>query len=401
MTIGTELAYNSSKFGAIMKYTIEMKKIALLGLLAAFGLQMNAQAQKPATDWYHKDLEKDGIQGISVDRAYEEVLKGRESKTVIVAVVDSGIDYNHEDLKNVMWTNPGEIPGNGIDDDKNGYIDDIHGWNFIGGADGNVQEDNLELTRLYRELSPRFDGKSEDDIAKGDQDDYALWLKVKEDFDASYSKAKQNYDQYAGMKDYYIESIAWLKEKTGKEDYTAEEIAAVEAEGDEETAMKEFLAQFVGMDFLHEIQGALDYFGGNVNYYYNVDFDPRNIVGDNYADYSEKFYGNNDVDAPDASHGTHVAGIIGAERNNGLGLGGYSEEGLEATNKHVRYLREHGARKSTMVDNYKDVFCHLWMRSSPLVCNLDRERRKKTARTLVSGEIETLVESLFLSDDDV
>ena len=70
-------------------------------------------------------------------KAYDFVKsKNLKSNTVIVAVIDSGIDTTHEDLRSVLWKNPKEIPGNGIDDDKNGYVDDIYGWNFLGGRDG-------------------------------------------------------------------------------------------------------------------------------------------------------------------------------------------------------------------------------------------------------------------------
>jgi subtilisin family serine protease len=78
--------------------------------------------------------------GMGVLDAYEN--SASETEEVIVAVVDTGVDYNHEDLRDVMWTNPGEIAGNGIDDDQNGYIDDIHGINtLVRDADGNATMD--------------------------------------------------------------------------------------------------------------------------------------------------------------------------------------------------------------------------------------------------------------------
>ncbi len=69
-------------------------------------------------------------QGMDVTRAYD-ILPLRVPQEIIVAVVDTGVDHNHEDLKDIMWTNPKEIPGNGIDDDNNGYIDDVHGINTL------------------------------------------------------------------------------------------------------------------------------------------------------------------------------------------------------------------------------------------------------------------------------
>ena len=121
--------------------------------------------EKEFQRWSHLDLEKDSIPGMSVDKAYAQLLKSKKGIKVIVAVLDSGVDIEHDDLKNVVWTNKKEIAGNGIDDDKNGYIDDIHGWNFIGNKDGrNIDADNLELTRVYKTLSEKYKGKTEKDL---------------------------------------------------------------------------------------------------------------------------------------------------------------------------------------------------------------------------------------------
>src|ERR1043165_631418 len=141
-----------------------MKKIMIIASLF-FAFTAMAQETKRPDNWFNLDHAKDNVNGVSTEKTYEELLKDRKSTTVIVGVLDSGVDYMHEDLKDVMWTNPGEIPGNGIDDDKNGYIDDIHGWNFIGGKDGkNVEKDNLEVTRLYRFYKPKYEGKTEKDL---------------------------------------------------------------------------------------------------------------------------------------------------------------------------------------------------------------------------------------------
>ena len=100
-------------------------------------------------NWFNLDLTANGYFGISTEKAYKEILKDKTPKAkIIVAVIDGGTDVKHEDLKDVLWTNPKEIPGNGIDDDNNGYIDDINGWNFIGSSKGNLAYDNLELVRI-------------------------------------------------------------------------------------------------------------------------------------------------------------------------------------------------------------------------------------------------------------
>jgi hypothetical protein len=141
-----------------------MHRIIVSALLLST-LVFGAQTEKRPDNWFNLDPANNNINGVSTERTYKELLTNKKSTTVIVGVIDSGVDYNHEDLKAVMWTNIGEIAGNGVDDDKNGYVDDIHGWNFIGGKDGkNVSEDNLEMTRLVRKLKSKYDGKKESDF---------------------------------------------------------------------------------------------------------------------------------------------------------------------------------------------------------------------------------------------
>src|SRR6201996_8748790 len=135
-----------------------MRKHFLLAF-AAFSVAGYAQiitdTTKAAENWFNLDPYINKVNGVGAEHAYNDLLKGKKSTQVIVGVIDSGVDFDHEDLKDIMWTNPKEIAGNNIDDDKNGYIDDIHGWNFIGGKDGkNVEDDNLEMTRLVRKLKP-------------------------------------------------------------------------------------------------------------------------------------------------------------------------------------------------------------------------------------------------------
>ena len=97
------------------------------------------------------DVATDKVPGISAERAYRELLAGKKpARTVVVAIIDSGIDISHPELRDAVWTNPKEIAGNGKDDDGNGYVDDIHGWDFIGGKDGrDVDHDTYEVTRLF------------------------------------------------------------------------------------------------------------------------------------------------------------------------------------------------------------------------------------------------------------
>ncbi|HHB79822.1 MAG TPA: peptidase S8, partial [Saprospiraceae bacterium] len=176
-------------------------KIRLLALLMLLGFG-TMHAQKGPKNWFNLDLEKDGINGMSSERAYAELLKGKNSKTVVVAVIDGGVDPYHEDLKDVMWHNPGEIAGNGIDDDHNGYVDDVYGWNFIGGKDGkNVGPDQLEVTRLFVKYDKKYKNANPAALSKKERKEYDRYLAIKEEVTDKREKAKQGLEQMKSTKD--------------------------------------------------------------------------------------------------------------------------------------------------------------------------------------------------------
>ncbi len=143
-----------------------------------------AQKQDAAIplNWFLLDPQQDSVQGLSVDKTYSTLLKGQPAREVIVAVVDSGVDIDHEDLKDVIWTNTKEIPGNGIDDDKNGYVDDVYGWNFLGGKNGNVSDDTDDLTQELVRLRKKFETVKDGKVSKKQKAEYEQYLKVKKKF---------------------------------------------------------------------------------------------------------------------------------------------------------------------------------------------------------------------------
>jgi len=260
-------------------------------------------------NWGHLDLVKDTIPGMSVDKAYAEIIKNKTGKKVIVAVVDSGIDIDHEDLNDVIWTNKGEIPNNGIDDDKNGYVDDVHGWNFLG--DG--YNEQLEYVRI---LASGDTSNPEYDRAKAEYEkEYQLWMGRKTQYDQIYQRIKGADDALSNF--------------LNKKDYTKEDVDGIKTDNQEVNQAVQ-MAKYMYSNGLEsvseaikEIEGALESINERLNYNLNKDLKGR-INGDNPDDMSYKFYGNGNVKPvkKSESHGTHVAGIIAAERNNGLGVNG-------------------------------------------------------------------------------
>lgn len=304
-----------------------MKKTTLAIAFLTYSALAFAQKQAPV-NWFNLDPKTDKVNGVSTERSYNELLKGKTSTTVVVAVIDGGTEVDHEDLKEVIWTNPGEIPGNGIDDDHNGYIDDVHGWNFIGGPEKNVSEDNLEVTRLYRKLGEKY-GKADTNSLEGEErDNYAYYLKVK----AAYLKGSGEYAMYKGIYTALEKGTASLAKKAGKDSLSLKEFEAIKpADMNETMAANSIKASFkkrgyvVISKFSKGLEGAMEQISKFTDYHYNVDFDSRAIVGDNYENTNERYYGNNKVSEPHGEHGTHVAGIIAAVRNNNIGMKGVAD----------------------------------------------------------------------------
>ena len=268
---------------------------------SAFVAKKSALTESQLKRWSHLDIGKDSIPGMSVDRVYAELLKGRKGKKVIVGVVDSGVDIDHEDLKSVVWTNKKEIAGNGIDDDKNGYIDDIHGWNFLGDAG----KENLEMTRILKKAD---DGSAEYKAAKEE-----------------YEKLLAENNQGKQQVDFLFNANKTLVEFLKKDSYTLQDLEGIQSTDSGVLRCKQIMMRVIGQagpNFMEELNGYKDQVYDMLNYNLNKDFDGRKVVGDNPEDIKDRKYGNNIVYGPDkkeALHGTHVAGIIAQTRNNNLG----------------------------------------------------------------------------------
>jgi subtilisin family serine protease len=313
---------------------IDMRKTILLILGSVLSVLAFSQNPDAPVNWHLKDQASDQLQGVSVERSYKELLSGKEKSQVIVAVLDSGVDIYHEDLKGAIWVNENEISGNGIDDDKNGYIDDVNGWSFIGGDQGDVEFDNLEFTRIFIDLNKKFDGKTKKSIDKKNKKEFERYLVFKKQFDDRVSEAEAGYNEFMQVYMAYEQAQALMQELTRKETPTIEEISNVETSNEMEEAFKGFVLEVKTTGAESQLEEGKAHFENTLKYMYNLDFDSRHIVGDNYADTSEKNYGNNNVKGPDSRHGTHVAGIVSALRDNGIGA-----QGINGSNVKIMSVR--------------------------------------------------------------
>ncbi|QHV95155.1 S8 family peptidase [Spirosoma endbachense] len=307
-----------------------MKKL----LISASVCLLSVAALAQETQWYLRD-KTDSTAGISVERTYRELLKDRKATPVVVAVIDGGIDTTHEDLKRVLWINPKEVAGNGKDDDKNGYVDDVHGWNFIGGKDGrNVSYETAEVTRLYAQLKPKYDGKTRASLKPDQQKEYDLYVKTKAEVEKNQAQYKAQYQGISQFYEQYTTAVTALKKALN---VTKLDTITLRKAADTITnaALKRpvmgvlrLLNQQGAADadvVTNELEKANEQLKSRAEYNYNPDFDSRAIVGDNPNDLTQRDYGNSDIAGPRADHGTHVAGIIGADRTNKLGVMGIAD----------------------------------------------------------------------------
>ena len=295
-----------------------------------FSFAQNSTDSAPK-NWFNLDQTNDKVNGLGTERVYNELLKGKKSNPVLVGVIDSGVDIDHEDLKSIIWTNPKEIAGNGIDDDNNGYVDDIHGWNFIGGKNGkNIEFERLEMVRIYKKLSDKYNNKKEEEVS--DKKEFKQYQTIKERIEKDKKKVSGQLMQinfiYSAVKEMNEEIKTEMKvEKVNAEafgKYTPQDAKKKQMTG----FIKSFLAEPGSTldDVMIQMEEGKVYLETRLNYNLNADYDQRaEIVGDDENNPFEKNYGNNDVKGPDPSHGTHVSGIIAAVRNNNLGMDGIAD----------------------------------------------------------------------------
>ena len=286
------------------------------------------ELEEAPNDWFHRDATGARVPGMATDQAYR-LLEGRSpQRTVTVAIIDSGIDVEHEDLAPHVWVNDDETPGNDVDDDGNGYVDDVNGWNFIGGPDGEqVDADTYELTRLYVKLSERFADADSSSLSPAAQEEYARYQDIKQRFEEKRAEVEQQFQNVASAHNAVQDAASLLRSTLETDSLSEAAVSGVAPTSQQTQRAKSILMYFYQQGVTpSDIEEYHDYLKDQVEYNYNPDFNPRPIVGDDYSDKTERIYGNNGVEGPDASHGTHVAGIVGAVRGNGLGMDGVATQ---------------------------------------------------------------------------
>ncbi|MEH6309095.1 S8 family peptidase [Olivibacter sp. CPCC 100613] len=302
-----------------------------LVFISLFSFNTYSQTKKAKDNWQNLDLQVDGVPGISTERAYNELLKGKHGVPVKVAVIDGGVDVEHEDLKEKIWLNSAEISGDSIDNDSNGYIDDLHGWNFIGNSKGeNVQYDNLEVVRLVRELHPKYVSVlPTTPLGEDERRKFLAYQKMTTDYMSKLQIAQLTERVINAFKQ-QVDSIV---KDIGKENPTMDDFKRYEPKSKAARKTLSMIEKGIREEsdygkFYNDLTEGVKHYEAEVNYHLNIDYDPRKIVSDHYDDSKERYYGNNDVKGPDALHGTHVAGIIAADRNNERGIKGVADRAV-------------------------------------------------------------------------
>ena len=308
-----------------------LKLLTLACILSATAFAQKAVKKTTPNGWHLEDLATTGYNGISIEKAYAFLRStNRKSNQIIVAVIDSGIDTLHEDLKPILWRNPKEIPGNNKDDDKNGFIDDVNGWNFIGGKDGrNVKEDSYEAARVYHKLKAKWEGKTGENLTG----------KEKKEFD-DYTRAKAK--TVEGVNTAEIEQLKMMLPKfkagdevirrdLGKTTYDGNALKTYSSANNDAMFVKQMVMGISQANNSYEItnEQLLEQLDGEIRKAEAADTPPENfrdnIVQDDPTNINDRYYGNNDIMANTPFHGTHCAGIIAAVRNNNKGVNGVAD----------------------------------------------------------------------------
>ncbi|MDB5152078.1 MAG: family serine peptidase [Mucilaginibacter sp.] len=303
----------------------------LLSSLNSFSQTLPPSQPDPPKNWYALDLKTDGYFGVSLTQAYQ-FLKGLKSKPVVVAIIDSGVDTLQKDLQGVLWVNTKEKKGNGKDDDHNGYVDDIHGWDFLGGPGGKSDfSETEEEVREYHRLKGKYLNATE--ALAENKKEYAYWVKVKTEYDSTVNKARTEIRQLSPIMNAMVETSGYIRHALNlkaNQTFTKADVEHLQTANDTLLEVKNLwliaFSEDVSTSTNVKVIKELSEYMAKLNNSINPDLDARKrIVGDNPDILKDKPYGNNVLKFSDASHGTGVAGLVGAIRNNGYGIDGVAD----------------------------------------------------------------------------
>ena len=304
-----------------------------------FGQQLKGSA--PMANWYNLDLKNDGIFGISIDKAYNELLTKKKAKPVIIAVIDGGLDFHHEDLNGVLWRNPKEIPENGRDDDKNGYIDDVNGWNFMATGSVSYEFGNELIVQQIRRYKTKYGAKDSLQISKGDLPEYRNFILLQKELNDKTKKVNQEIENTSNL----LSDLKVLQLKIGKQSLTLEDLNNFIPADESEKNICKFMISVLQKNpdfdrYIKQTREVLEEKRQSLKYKLNLNYDPR----DESANTEGRYYGNGNIyGAVPPSHGTHVAGTIAAQRNNGIGTNGVADRVMLMT---VRAIPDGHAKAS-------------------------------------------------------
>ena len=273
--------------------------------------------------WQHKDILYDSIPGLSLDMSYKKLLNKKIGDTVIVAVIDTRLDINHEEIKKFIWVNKDEIPNNGIDDDNNGYIDDVNGWNFLASKDGvNIKRLNYSYIRLLRKYKTQFENKTVDQISEKDLKKYYQFKKAEKELEKQLTIVNDNISYLDSLDNNRVIVFNKLKkifpDKTISNDFLNNLSV-------KDTILKQLIKDYnYNLSLKDFITNKTKEQHRSLEIFLNIEYDEDNLFKDDGNDINDINYGNNDVsgDIDFFSHSTQVTGVIIADRNNNKGIKG-------------------------------------------------------------------------------
>lgn len=311
-----------------------MKKAIQLSLCAAFlapalyaqdGVSTVDSLSEVHLNWYNIDPDNTKTPGVAVERAYSELIKGKKAKKkIIVAVIDSGVDRDHEDLEGHIWENSGEIADNGIDDDNNGYVDDMNGWNFLGNKDGEMLDvESYEFARIVRDGEEEFGKlKSGSGLSNNEKTRYNTYKKAKAELESQIEGYEKSKDNIQDLIDRYNRNYKMVAADMGRDEIELEDLENYSPKSKELVQAKTIVYVFQKAKLLKSLDDAMEQMDKFLDFHLNTDYNGRDIVGDDPHDLTDMDYGNNNVEGPSAQHGTFVSSLIAADRENDLGIEG-------------------------------------------------------------------------------